>query len=170
MLKGCTTRTMTCSRLFLLLTMKIRTATLNDLPTIQQLLRELEYEMDASSLFIKMQHMLRDNDESLIVCEEDGHVIAFMSIHYIPQIALQGDFARISYFSVLPPAQNKGVGKLMEEYCTALAVKRSCDRIELHCHERREGAHRFYERQGYAESPKYFIKMIKDEAGSMQKK
>ena len=36
--------------------------------------------------------------------------------------------------------------------------ERGCDRIEVHCHERRVDAHRFYYRQGYEESPKYLMK------------
>lgn len=32
---------------------------------------------------------------------------------------------------------------------------------ELHCHSRRKQAHKFYNRQGYAESPKYLIKMLR---------
>lgn len=140
--------------------MKVRTAVLSDLAAIKHLLLELDYTMDEPALFMKMQHMLRDNDESLIVCEEKDQVIAFMSIHFIPQIALAGDFARISYFSVAPAARYKGVGKLMEEYCVALAAKRNCDRIEVHCHERRTAAHQFYTRQGYVESPRYYIKML----------
>ena len=145
---------------FLHLIMKIRTAVLSDLPAIQKLLRELDYTLDDATLFMKLQHMLRDNDESLIVCEEDDHVIAFMSIHIIPQIALAGDFARISYFSVLPAARNKGVGKQLEAYCLSIAAKRNCDRIEVHCHERRIAAHEFYRKQGYVESPRYYIKLV----------
>jgi hypothetical protein len=34
---------------------------------------------------------------------------------------------------------------------------------EVHCHSRRTVAHQFYERQGYHESPKYFVKLFNDE-------
>jgi GNAT superfamily N-acetyltransferase len=140
--------------------MKIRNAEMEDITAIQNLLVELDYKIDEPALFLKMQRMLRDNDESVIVFEENKLVVAFMSIHFIPQIGLVGDFARISYFSVLPEARSKGIGQQLEEYCTTLAIKRNCDRIEVHCHERRTAAHKFYERQGYKESTKYLMKML----------
>ena len=50
--------------------------------------------------------------------------------------------------------------KAEREACR-LAVKRGCDRIELHCHARRTNAHGFYARLGYTESPKYFVKSLR---------
>jgi GNAT superfamily N-acetyltransferase len=66
----------------------------------------------------------------------------------------------MSYFAVDKNIRSKGIGRKIEEYCTDLAIKRNCDRIEVHCHSRRKDAHWFYIRQGFTESPKYFIKML----------
>ncbi|PEE36729.1 GNAT family N-acetyltransferase [Bacillus pseudomycoides] len=101
-------------------------------------------------------------DEELLVYEDNERVIAFISLHFIPQFALKGDFARISYFAVDTTIRSKGIGREIEEFCTDLAKKRNCDRIEVHCHSRRIDAHRFYSRQGFTESPKYFMKMINE--------
>ncbi|MGX6446357.1 GNAT family N-acetyltransferase [Neobacillus sp. K501] len=101
-----------------------------------------------------------DPNEELLVFEEEKSVIALISIHFIPQLAVKGDFARISYFAVDKNIRSKGIGSKIEEYCTNLAIKRNCDRIEVHCHSKRKDAHRFYKRQGFTESPKYFIKML----------
>lgn len=92
--------------------------------------------------------------------KKNNQVVALMSIHFIPQLALEGDFARISYFSVDNTVRSIGKGRLLEEYCTGLAQGRNCDRIEVHCHERRSDAHRFYYRQGYEEVPKYLVKSL----------
>lgn len=116
--------------------------------------------MDENTLWIKVQKLLSHPDAELIVCEDEHKVIAFISIHFIPQLALKGDFARISYLAVDDAYRSKGIGKLLEEYCTSLAIERNCDRIELHCHERRTAAHKFYSRQGYSESPKYLLKKL----------
>jgi GNAT superfamily N-acetyltransferase len=96
----------------------------------------------------------------LVEAEGAGKILGFLSLHFIPQIALQGDFARISYFAVDESTRGKGVGKEMEEYCTRLARERGCHLIEVHCHTRRVRAHDFYFRQGYAESPKYLVKRL----------
>lgn len=97
---------------------------------------------------------------SLLVYETDGKVVAFMVLEFLVQLGLKGDIARIGYFSVDNNFRSQGVGREMEQYAEELARERKCDRIEVHCHERRKGAHRFYYRQGYIESPKYLIKLL----------
>ena len=141
--------------------MKIRKAQLSDSTAIQTLLKQLDYPDTEPFLLTKLERMLIDPNEVMLVCELDSEVVAFISIHFIPQIALPGDFARISYFAVKEATRGKGIGAEMEEYITALAKEKKCDRIEVHCHSRRSDAHRFYLRQGFKEAPKYFIKPLK---------
>jgi GNAT superfamily N-acetyltransferase len=140
--------------------MGIRIAKPEDWKEISELLEQLGYP--ETELFVKdkIVQLLNDPDEILLVYEKESRVVALMSIHFIPQIALTGDFARISYFVVDRSFRNSGIGKELEEYCYRVAEERKCDRIEVHCHARRRMAHRFYLRQGFKESPKYLMKMI----------
>lgn len=109
----------------------------------------------------KIKALLETPNEYLVAIEnENEQVFGFISIHIIPQIALEGDFARISYFAVDENYRSMGAGKMLEEYCVQVATERNCDRIELHCHSRREKAYLFYYRQGYKESQKYLIKKL----------
>lgn len=141
--------------------MGIRIANIQDWKAISDLLGQLDYLNTETFIKDKIERLTIHPDEELLVYEDNERVIAFISMHYIPQIALIGDFARISYFGVDSTNRGKGIGQEIEEFCTELAKKRNCDRLEVHCHSRRIDAHRFYSRQGYSESPKYFIKMIK---------
>lgn len=141
--------------------MNIRKATVNDAESIRKLLEQLDYPTDNGFIENKLPLMIAHPDEELMVFEMDNAVLGFISIHFVPQIALDGDFAVISYFAVDEAARSKGVGKALEAYCHKLAVERNCDRIQVHCHSRRTDAHRFYEREGYQESPKYFIKKLR---------
>lgn len=140
--------------------MAIRKANSEDINAIISLLDQLGYEGTEKFMEGKLLRLINHPDEELVVWEDNSQVIALMSIHFIPQLALEGDFARISYFSVDHTARSSGIGKLLEEYCTGLAKSRNCDRIEVHCHERRSDAHRFYFRQGYEEAPKYLVKSL----------
>jgi len=142
--------------------MSIRSARLSDGPAIEQLLDQLGYTGTEGFLPQKLRRMLADPDERLLVYETAAGVVAFISVHFIPQIAVAGDFARISYFSVDDSVRGQGTGREMEEYVAMLAQERGCDRIEVHCHSRREDAHRFYFRQGYEEAPKYLVKRLRD--------
>jgi GNAT superfamily N-acetyltransferase len=140
--------------------MGIRDAEITDWKDIKGLLKQLDYSDTDSFLQDKIKTLLNHPDERLLVYEYDGKVVALISIHFIPQLALKGDFARISYFAVDSEIRSKGIGRELEEYCVSLAKDRKCDRIEVHCHSRRVDAHRFYYRQGFIESPKYLIKNL----------
>lgn len=140
--------------------MGIRKANVEDFKQISLLLNQLDYTDTEPYIKEKVEILLMDPNEELLVFEEDKNVIAVISVHFIPQLAVKGDFARISYFAVDTNIRSKGIGLKIEEYCTNLAKKRNCDRIEVHCHSRRIDAHRFYIRQGFTESPKYFVKML----------
>ena len=141
--------------------MSIRNAVVGDWKEIAVLLDQLEYPGSAHFLERKISTMIEDPKERLLVYEEDGRILGFVSLHFIPQIALEGDFARISYFAVDAAARSGGIGRQLEEYCTRLAWEKGCHLIEVHCHTRRDRAHAFYARQGYEESPKYLIKRLK---------
>lgn len=141
--------------------MKIRNMQPEDKNTVVHLLEQLGYPDTGEFISQKINILLNDPDEYLMVAENsEGNVVAFISIHIIPQIALKGDFARISYFSVDEKSRSSGIGKQMEVYCEKIARERNCDRIELHCNFTRKDAHRFYDRQGYTESPKYLMKKL----------
>lgn len=140
--------------------MGIRKAKVEDYKQISLLLTQLDYPDTEPFIKAKVEILIMDPNEELLVFEEDKKIIALISVHFIPQLAVKGDFARISYFAVDKNIRSKGIGRKIEEYCNDLAIKRKCDRIEVHCHSRRTDAHRFYIRQGFTESPKYFVKML----------
>ena len=140
--------------------MGIRKAKIDDWKEISELLNQLDYPGTESFIIGKIEKLLNHPDEELLVYEYKGRVIAFISLHFIPQIALEGDFARISYFAVDKNIRGKGIGSEIEVSCVDIAKNRKCDRVEVHCHSRRLDAHRFYFRQGYIESPKYLMKKI----------
>lgn len=142
------------------LELAVRPAHRGDAPAIADLLDQLGYAHTLGFLPARIEQLVAHPDEALLVAELDGAVPAVISIHFIPQLALAGDFARISYFCVAAGGRSAGIGARLERHCAALARARGCDRIELHCHSRRLDAHRFYARQGYVESPKYLVKQL----------
>jgi len=138
----------------------IRNATVGDANIIVQLLSELGYADTQSFIKERIQELLENPDAMLFLYEYEGKVVALLSLHIIPQIALFGSFLRISYFIVDETVRSREIGAELEALAIKIATERACDRIEVHCHERRKGAHRFYEKNGYKESPKYFIKQL----------
>jgi ribosomal protein S18 acetylase RimI-like enzyme len=140
--------------------MKIRSATISDHPAISKLLTQLGYPGSESFLKENLERMLAQSNSQVLVAELDGQVVGFIAFDFLTQLVVKGDFVRISCFAVDESARSLGVGKILEDQLTELAKERNCDWIEVHCHSRRINAHRFYERQDYQESPKYFFKSL----------
>jgi GNAT superfamily N-acetyltransferase len=141
--------------------MIIKKANHDDAEAIMGLLEQLGYPGTHSFLAERINLMAADSSEELVVGEENGRIVAVLSLHFIPQLGVEGPFARISYLCVQEGLRSQGIGRKLEEYAGEAASARGCDRIELHCHSGRIDAHRFYFRQGYEESPKYLVKKLK---------
>lgn len=140
--------------------MPIRKVLTSDATAIVALLDQLQYPGTAGFLPAKIERLTTAADTALMVYEQEGKILGFIAIALIVQLAVSGDFARITYFAVDESARSAGIGRALEEYGAQFAREHHCDRIEVHCHERRVDAHRFYFRQGYTESPKYLLKKL----------
>ncbi len=141
--------------------MRIREGRLEDAVEIASLLSQLDYPCTADFVERKLLRLMNHPDALIIVAVDDENaLVGFVSLHFIPQIALAGDFCRISYFCVSQQQRSLGIGRRLEAEIVRIAKVRGCDRIEVHCHIRRQRAHGFYAKQGYQENPKYLLKML----------
>jgi GNAT superfamily N-acetyltransferase len=141
--------------------MQIRLAEVGDQRAIAALLTDLGYPVTEAFMAQSIQRQLEHPDAALLVAVDQEIPVGVISLNFMPQLALAGDFCRISYFCVSPEVRGRGVGAALEAYACRLARARGCDRIEVHCHSRRDRAHPFYHRQGYSESPKYLVKSLR---------
>jgi len=140
--------------------MNIRPATLQDSFALSALLAELGYGGTEHFIEQRLAQLITDPAECLLVAEQGQSVLGFLSLHFIPQLALAGDFARISYFCIAEGERSKGAGQQLLQYAEQLAQQHGCDRLEVHCNEHRIKANSFYAREGYQESPRYHIKSL----------
>lgn len=138
--------------------MNIRQALAKDSFALSALLTELGYSGTEKFIDTRLAQLCSHPDEILLVAEHGNQVLGFLSLHFIPQLALPGDFARISYFCVAEGERSKGSGQQLLSHAEQLARSRGCDRMEVHCHASRLKANQFYSREGYVESPRYHIK------------
>lgn len=140
----------------------MRSAKLKDVRAIQFLLDQLGYPHSETFLEKKLMQMLSDGDYQVLVYESEGKVVGLMTIHFYKQIIYETEIANIGVFVVDEGQRNKGVGRLMEEYCVEEAKARRCILIEVFSVDHRIDAHRFYERQGYVAQEKYFVKELSE--------
>ena len=140
--------------------MVIREGTVQDAPVLAQLLGDLDYPNRSEAIAERVAKMAVNPDSRLLVAETEGQAVGFISLHFIPQIALAGEFCRISYLCVSDHARGGGIGQKLLDEAERLAADRGCDRMEVHSHTRRVRAHTFYARAQYEESPKYLLKKL----------
>ena len=138
----------------------IRLAQWEDTETICHLLKQMGYSQPLKVVQEQFQRLSKDPNAITLVAADDSHVYGVLSLYFIPQIALKGDFAKICYLCVDENMRSKGVGHLFVQEAERLARQRGCDRMELHSGMQRPLAHQFYLREGYAEAPKYFRKPL----------
>ncbi len=139
---------------------EIRTARADDAPALVDLLRQLGYPETAPFIARRIAELTQHPDAALLVAEIGAVVVGFISLHFVPQLARAGDFCRVSYLCVDERARGIGIGVALEARAVEEARRRGCARVELHSHQRRTDAHRFYARMGYEESPKYLQKAL----------
>lgn len=137
---------------------QVRAAKIEDINSIASLLAQMGYPQDLSILEPKIKRLIEDGNELLLVAHIQNQVCAFISMHYVPQLAVEGDYARISYFCVDEKFRSLKIGKILLSHVEQLAQARRCDRVELRSANYRKDAHRFYLANNYLDSPKFFIK------------
>jgi GNAT superfamily N-acetyltransferase len=141
-------------------TMNIRLAEKTDVKMISDLLEQLGYRVAHDLLKGQLNRIFIHPDHAILVYEQESRVLGFVSVHFLPQLANDGNLAIINYLAVDSAARGKGIGKALEDHVNDLARERKCERIQLHCKTWRTEAHNFYKRRGYQEYPTYFSKRI----------
>ena len=140
--------------------MLIREGDVTDAQIVAQLLEDLDYPNTPEAVAERIANMAGNPDSRLLVAEQAGKAVGFISLHFIPQIALAGEFCRVSYLCVSDHVRGGGIGQKLLDEAERLAAERGCDRMEIHSHTRRVRAHQFYARARYEESPKYLLKKL----------
>ena len=138
----------------------IRLATILDIKAIRSLLEQAGYRVEKGMLQQQVNMMLGYPHQQLLVYEVDNQIVAFAAIHFIIQMAYDGELVFISSLVVAEQYRNRGIGTELEEYILMLARERKCDRIQVHSQDWQNSLHRFYGKHGYTEYPKYFSKRL----------
>jgi GNAT superfamily N-acetyltransferase len=93
------------------------------------------------------------------VAEAGGEAIGFASGYAMPLI--QRDPAgRLAALVVGAGARRAGVGRALVDAVTSEARRRGCERLEVTSAAHRSDAHGFYERLGFVDKPRRFVKQL----------
>jgi GNAT superfamily N-acetyltransferase len=142
---------------------RIRTARLEDAPSLAALLRalgwfaELEEEPRESTERRVRRHLsacLADNSHSVYVAEAEERVIGYAAVHWLPCLFLPGPEGYVCELFVEEAYRGRGVGRSLLEVIVAEAHGRGCARLMLLTDRDREAYRRgFYTKGGWTEHP-----------------
>jgi N-acetylglutamate synthase-like GNAT family acetyltransferase len=143
----------------------IRKATSKDIPSILNLLYELErpkpLDVSGTELFKnKINEYFSDSQKTIIVSEQEKEVTGFVSAIYLRRLNQFKLEMYIPELIVTKRNRQAGTGKKLMQYCTELAKQNNCYRIRLESGNQRNDAHEFYKNIGFEQSALSFTKYI----------
>ncbi len=133
--------------------MKVRKASINDLPKILDLYKELNPEDDeldlhnAEAIWKKseFQHVL-----TYLVAIEDNEIVGTCNIAIIDNLTRSGrPYGIIENVITSIRHRRKGIGKILVENAVELAKANNCYKVVLLSSSKRIEAHQFYESLGF---------------------
>jgi (aminoalkyl)phosphonate N-acetyltransferase len=143
----------------------VREATAEDWPPVESLLAELG-RPDVRGLEDEDWHgarfaqYLARPDTVGLVGEIDGKVVGFLDLEFRQRLNFRTAQAWIPDLIVAESHRSHGVGRALMAAADELAKARGCWSITLESATWRQDAHRFYLREGYADSAYSFSKSL----------
>jgi GNAT superfamily N-acetyltransferase len=146
----------------------IRLALPHDWPWVASLLVELgrgvaEGTVEDPTHRMQFAGHLRQIGNVTLVAELDGSVVGVLDMEYHQRLGDHRPQARVHDVVVTESARGRGVGDSLLKRAEELSRKRGCFRVTLVTAGWREATHRFYERNGWHDYGKWFVKPLTDE-------
>ncbi|MEM9832746.1 MAG: GNAT family N-acetyltransferase [Bacteroidota bacterium] len=141
----------------------IRTAQPHDLSALSELLTALvgyPPKSEVSLLGIMQEYTVGNN--RILVYEDEGQVLGFVSLATLPMLHIAGHLARITAFCVSEEARGQGIGQQLLQAVVDYSQSIGCKRMEVTSGDRPErvAAHRFYENNGFKYDSKRFSRWL----------
>ncbi|MFK4084739.1 GNAT family N-acetyltransferase [Kribbella sp. NPDC020789] len=131
--------------------MIVRTAEPADAAAINVLFDQLGYPgqtLDDTSARIRAWQA--DPSSTALVADAGGELLGVVAVHVGPYFERAGSWARIVALVVSEQVRGQGIGGRLMSAAEQFAAEHGCVRVELSSSDRREAAHAFYQRRGYA--------------------
>jgi N-acetylglutamate synthase-like GNAT family acetyltransferase len=141
--------------------MNIREATLHDANAIADLLDQLGYRSGSGFAAGQLDQFTRDG-YGVLVCELDGKVVGFSSMHWFSMFHSPGSMGRITAMCVNEEIRDQGIGGLLLIESEKFLHRQGCVAVEVTSNVTRLMTHRFYLKHGYSEDSRRFIKKFED--------
>jgi N-acetylglutamate synthase-like GNAT family acetyltransferase len=138
----------------------VRDAENHDGEALAKLLAELGYPQGSDVIARKVRKLGKRLNDRILVAICGSEVIGLLSLHVLPLLHLPGSLCRVTALIVSHKHRRQYVGQRLLEVAEAYAKAHECIKVEITSGDQRCDAHAFYQRIGYQEVSRRFIKMI----------
>lgn len=139
----------------------IQQAVCADLPAVYQLICALEETTFPMELFTwGYEEMMANSNHVILVAESDSKIMGVLHLRMEFQLHHCGKIAEIMELVVDEKYRSMGIGKQLFVAAEIAARGRHCRQIEVTSNQKREKAHRFYQREGMENTHYKFSKQI----------
>ena len=143
--------------------MRIRSARGTDAEAVGELLEQLGYPQDGpAAVAARIRTWVGDPAGAVYVADDEGDLQGVVAVHVCPFFEREGAWGRIVALVVSERARGRGVGSRLVAAAESFAERHGCVRMEVTSADRRTGAHRFYERHGYADETGSSSRFLRD--------
>lgn len=141
--------------------MKIRQATVEDLPSIIRLLADdpiggsrERFEDPLPAEYSKAFNDIQNQSgNEVVVADEDGRIVGCLQLSFIANLSRRGMMrAQVEGVRVDKDCRGQGIGEALMGFAKDRARARNCGLVQLTTDTARPDAKRFYERLGYEAS------------------
>lgn len=139
---------------------EIRQAHESDANALASLVSErgFDYPTELSLVYERFKGLIQAGD-CILVAVYESKVIGMAHLHRTCFLHRLPD-GRIVSLVISETYRSCGIGARLIEAAESVFQRWGCGRVEVISGMTREGAHRFYVREGYSEHPKRFIKLL----------
>ncbi len=136
----------------------VRRASGTDVPTLAALLVQLGYEPEDD--WLRAWVLAGSPDDHCLVAMLDDRVVGLAHVHRVPFLTESRYRARLTALVVDESVRSHGVGAVLLGAAERVAAGMGAGELELTTSQRRVPAHRFYERQGYVQGSRHYVKPV----------
>ena len=128
--------------------MTLRPANISDTLSIAELVGQLGYTADATSLKNRLEFILKQKRHCVFVVSENEKLIGW--IHGFYSLRIESEFfTEIGGLVVHEEHRKKGLGKILVEQVSLWAEENSFGKLRVRCNSIRQESHQFYEKIGF---------------------
>lgn len=149
----------------------IRAAVVADWPQVAALLVELGRDVSPSAVHNPSYeirfggHLALRESRTLVAEGPPGTLLGLLDMEFRQRLGHPRPQAWINDLVVTEPARRRGIGASLLARAEDLARARGCFRMSLETAGWRDATHRFYEREGWRDNGKWFVKLLDESWG-----